>query len=1609
MANDTLINFVNIIKKAIKRYIIVKSDSTHQFLEEFVENLRNNLGRRVLFLSPLSTNINILMPETPHFMAEVEEGLIGLQGLHQDLQGLEEGQLRNIDRLWANLEARVGEFRQLLDKPPKNDASRKTLLSGIIYMSAHKMITLSIYTHAGNVTILEEEYAINQEFQDYTTRLADALDLDEIRSAQLLLEVQEDADFLERSNVASAVMLFHEQREFLLESLRLLLGYSTNPDGDDAVRDELRNFVGAILETKDGPARNGSLYIQKCLVAMIGVERWLVALAERRQGAIALGQTLSDEGDQIIEFQQRSLGQQHEALGAIITHLIKAGQAGVEDFHKLLDHLPKLDRWNSIAVHYVPVITTFASHFGSPEGGGVLRDARTLNTKILDSKDSTPWLLRNFQAATITWWLAEYSGWYLEQPTGSPVQNVNLQEEARTRSESFIQALRDGAFECTLSICSQITPDEWYEPAKHALIELLLRESVPLAQDYVVTSSHFQEMLMEQFETFTDACITNMPDTLRQFKVEEDDQRKRFRTNWQHGAPNTIPEQIFHLERFLVIVSFSYDHRAEAAQAFWADVDSNLYGFLQWASRRQSTPCVGACCEMFRSISGGEYCASSAHRFLLEEGSPISAKIRRSHSLSWSQIFGELNIYTAKIREQPMALRPKIQYGGRPGPDEIDEPESSIMLESYLRLMSHLCCESADVRSWILSQSEFSILEILFYLCNTGVPSSLQACALMVVRALLTDKTIDFGMTVWSMLDQWISGTLSPPPNVNRPPKVNPAAKVEQISFEAIAGSFEKANEFAALLYCLTCPTVQESGLNDQLPFPETLGSTYRMSGIEPYVDFVFDNIFASKTPHFEDSLQARILTWNVLRFATVCLDTFNEDLVVLANNSSVSVDDAMNASSLLSYVQLHPFARVMEWMFNEHVLAALFNAAHQNIDEVARASPNSPLTLSLISSINVMNLIIDLQSTYLDIVRPLIKLNSTGRRQPVSNPSLASFEDSVALNLHLVIDLCLYSGVGNQHLTVSSLRLLAKFASSRKLNTQTTPGLSQRIYGNRLISVVEQDGDILPIARSLTLAMQFDLRELDQGRDAPGWSTKSVILDFLIHCISASPDKPSLAHALLGFSCTGSTVDIDSDSLFANGQSLFHAVLHLVLDYPSGDDVTMQSWCLDLKQKGMQILSTLWSSPLTSVFTLSELRLRDFFFVLFTRQTQIAPDSLWDGRVISDSSFLYSASAKALEQLLWQRCSLMEYSSTEIRLVGAERVPSLKERIFSTLLGLTTTEQGEQVQNMTIFDLRDFIELDVSRSNDHPQLIYLAGIDFNVSIEAGPTKSNGLSDLSLVHEMILLRLNELRKSGLMEDANEAQQADVEASRVLQYFESENNRLNLTSARLQAMKAWADLLTLAIGTSELEPSEKSAFILQALQLITPKLEEYSSTNLREAKVEAKTILALLFQLDFGCFASDGSRAGDVANDRLFQVFRTALRAVNSPGVDMQLREVLYKICYRYLTGMAQASDTPSRYRHGIQALKSTGEKTMDIICDDAYGASGTCRISALLLLDSLGNLAKKDKSNYVIEALAKTNFTQILVETIENIPQELRETNAKGESYPVTWNEPPLT
>ena len=1423
-----------------------------------------------------------------------------------------------------------------------------------------------------------------------------------MESARLLLDSQPVPGLAEQTVIASATICFHEKRQSLLESLRIILKLSIDLDVNEEYRDILRQLISLILETKDGPARNGSLFAHKCLGGMIGIENWLQALGDRYQGSMTIGQAMSPEQEELLQFQQASLGHQHESLGAILAHLVKASHTAIGDFHKLLEHLPKLVKWNSLALHYIPSIIAMVNQHGSPDGSSTFREAKAMHQRIMSSKDSIAWPLGSLQAACLTWWLAEYSGWFLEAPLGSPMQGMDLEAEADSRSKAFFRALKDGALECTLSACSQIKPVDWYDPVRNGLTRYLLKDVPALPREVMYASAYFQELVMESVETFVDAFVTNMPDTLRRFKAEEDDQRRKILSTLQADNRTSITEQDMHLERFLMIISYAFDDRIEAAESFWADTDSNLYGFLQWASKRQSTPRSAAFCELFRAISKGEECAASAHRFLLEEGSTIaSSRIRRTTSLSWALIFEELSLYTSTVRDIPGGTRQMPSVSTKLSSDEVDEPESGLMLESYLRLTAHLCRESADVRIWLLYHPTFRILESLFLLCSNTEPSRVQACAFGVVRALLTDKPADLGLYVWNSLDHWVSGGLALPAGSSRPVRHPlPPTQSTAVTFDFIAKDFETSCEFINLLQRLVAPPSPGSGLHDTLPFPEQLGSSYRTPGIEPYVDFVFGKIYAASVQELDDPLHLRILRSSVLEFATTCLGTFNEDLLILANKSAMAVDSAMNTSSLTAYIRLHPFGRVMEWMFNERVLAALFATARQDANEVSNSSQESPLVVALLRCIDVMNLVMDLQSTYLEIARPLIKLHAVGHRKAVLNPALASFEDSVMTHLGLVPDLGLFAGSGHHALALSSLKLLGKLSSSRRLSYQNAPTTGKRINGNRLIEVVEQRGQVDQIAGSLILALQFDSREVSEGNEAPGWLIKCAVLEFLYECLASSSGRPSLAHTLLGFACGTSSVDVLADGPFARGSSLFHAILNLVVCYPDGDGNDMLPWALSLKQKGMRVLSELWSSPLTAVFTLTELRSSDFLFALFLKQQLIGSSTEWGGRPSQHLEFPYTESSQACCDYLVQRRALLDYASAEIRLIADEVAPSLKARIVSTLLGSTSLPNGSQESNPSIFDLFDFAELEFAGETQPSPLSYFADLDFSIGA-SGEAVGSGVShfNLKIVEELIELRLNELRINGRLQDHNEEQRILAEAQDVLVLFQGRNQSQALLSAKSQVLKAWSNVVKLLVSQCDLDNSNKSTLIIQSLQMVNSKLERYSEENASEALEIAKLVQALLMQLDFNAMAINSTKVEDVGIDKLFQTFRTAVRAIHVPHGSSQFHECLYNICHVYLARTSSVSDPSTRRRHDMLTVKSAGAIFINVLCDDAYGGSSTCRIAALLLLESLVALAKSTSSTYIDDSLVRTNFIVLFVETLGDIPKELRATDGQGQYF----------
>ncbi|GMF77188.1 unnamed protein product [Aspergillus oryzae] len=1506
--------------------------------------------------------------------------LAGLRGLYQDLSSLTESSFVNIDRLRVELEAHIDDFRKLLDRPPKNNSSRQAVLSG-------------------KITVDDLEYSINEEFQQGALQLADALGIDELEAAHLFLGAQDHAQMLDRTPLIAAIMRFHERRHFLLESLRLILQESFEVERE-MTQVLMQDMIAFVVEIKNGPLRNASLFARKCMKSMEDIEKWLVLVAEQIQKASIVGQAEDADIMEAIEYQRASLQQQHESLGAILCYLFKGPYTSPEDLRLLLVNLRKLDRFDGLLVHYIPsIIAAFVQH-GSPESSNSYKEARSLHTAVTSTKDGQSWALPTFHSAIIALWLAVYGGWDFDGPS-SPLPGVDLEKDAEERTKMFMTALDDGGLDFMLAVCSGVNNEEWADPARSELVTLLLKESSSAMPESDTCAPYMKCLLMENFEVFVESCIANMPDAVRMLKSEEDSQRLDQITALRDGLTSSLHRGLVeartHLESFLMVMAFAFEQRPDAAQEFWADPDGNLYGFLQWASKRQTVPRVSAFCELLCSISGSEDNATAAHRFLTEEDKFMSAKFKRSTSMNWSQMFAELELYATKVTEKPPASTSQTILRSRKSePADMSEPESPVMLTCYLRLLGHLCRQSVAIRDWMLHHPSFNVVSTLLTLCSGPIPTHLRATVFATLAALMTERTPINGNEMWLSIDQWISGGSMSASGMGKIPVVsNPLVWHEQQAFQKFGESFDQANAFVTLINSLVSPTSDSADYHLSLPFPESLGSSYRMPGIEPYIDFILGHALSRKLPDLNER-QSRMLTYNCLEFVVTCLKSFNESLVSVLSQPTVPSD--VKTSSLVTYVRLHPFARVAEWLFNEDVIKAIFATAHQDIAEVSKAASDSILVLSVVRSLEVMDLIMDLQSTYFNIVRPLIKSQTGGSRTSVANSSLSAFEDSVLSNLSIVPALCLYCSTAHQQLTITSMVLLEKLSSSTKLNKVSSPGLAKWRSSNKIVEVLSTEVEVDSVARPLVSQMQPEVRELDHGSQSSGYIIRESLLALLNSCLRMITDRPTIAHLLLGFSSVGNMLDISSDGLLANGMSLLHAIITFLQSYPDQVDGNILSWMVHLKRMALEVLKHLWSSRISSYFTLTEMRASRFLQSLLASQPIIGPNTPWDGFPIMTEEFWISDSASALAEFLLFRSYLYAYATTEVRSAAKLRSPTLQADIMSTLFGNSTSETGDAVLNPTVFDLFDFADLDIGRQLQPPMLVLLDGIMLEACAKEADDSLVLYSEAEL-EELIQLRKEELLSSGHLRPQDEDQfLAEAEGLKIFVHATNQSRKIN--NNRYLALRSWTELITTMLTCSEIEGGRKSTFILHTIQLILPKLEAAVEEDLPEATELARLAEVLVTKLESSATkANSARRSGDVIDEKLHQLFQICVRGIALATGNVNLRETFYNICSSYIARIIQP-DTghESIKQHSHQIVKMAGTTLIEAICDDAYAGQETCRVSALLFLNLLAALDKQGDS-ILAESISQSNYLSLFLDAIRTLPIELRNAQANGKYY----------
>ncbi len=187
---------------------------------------------------------------------------------------------------------------------------------------------------------------------DSTLRLADEIDLDEIQAAKILLEADGDQTVLGRSLLECGIIRFHQQRNFLLDSIRLCIQIAADDGLDDGLRDGFSQIVESTIYCVPVAGLQSSLagerFIPKCLGAMKALKEWLHKLAEKMNAVNLTSQVRPQEFQEAMEFSRTSIVQQHELVSVIMSSAIEKGQAEAKDFRDFIQVLKKTDRYDNL-------------------------------------------------------------------------------------------------------------------------------------------------------------------------------------------------------------------------------------------------------------------------------------------------------------------------------------------------------------------------------------------------------------------------------------------------------------------------------------------------------------------------------------------------------------------------------------------------------------------------------------------------------------------------------------------------------------------------------------------------------------------------------------------------------------------------------------------------------------------------------------------------------------------------------------------------------------------------------------------------------------------------------------------------------------------------------------------------------------------------------------------------------------------------------------------------------------------------------------------------------------------------------------------------------------
>lgn len=1554
------------------------------------------------------------------------------------------------------VEELVEDLTSLVITREKSESSRKKVESGEVSFSD------------GSV------YKVNKGFIENTIRLSDQLNIDELIAAEVLFFASSnELNILGTSYLDSALAAYYNRRATILQIVSFYLCSKNANDANMMDDGESNQFYLSdkkmLLETIK---TKKDFSVSTILNSFIAIEKELTLIKESVERDKLLG--AFHENSVIMKsltFRRNALFEEYQILGEILSGYVSTfshydNVFTVDNFVQLLNHISAFDPQDMFLLCYIPSLFDYVSQLTLLANPTV----ETLHKKMAMAVDDVEKLSETpLKALIILVFLTNFIDWCKKD------QERTVKFEFTENVEIPMQkCVSVGALEQFLSICADTSlidcsVDHYIKPFFdfRAFLQQHIPKLIPIrlfdidqeatlklkrvlqqqgkeiddsnlspiytVKNEISLSTHFIDFLIPVLSNFATAYISTAAFMMTQLRDTEED----LLLSSENFDLETLTENA-DLERLYMAMYYLYGERKEYSEKIWSDPNSSTYGFLQWASRCNSPLIMSTFSMLLAGLSSGEKNAISVFTFLQSTNSnntnlltnpkENSSLLTKYSSISWSTIYSTLSYYCDALSKAtdptlPNVSNESLNLNLKSKHNVVTElgEDSIIYISGFFQVLSQVSRNSSKARTELLESDNGQLFTILANLLNLN--TSLNGAILTLLSSLVGDS-IQERSKFWKILDNWIFNT----------GRNKPVLSFPKDSFSEKFTNYQFTSGFIDLITKLLSPLDVSTDIFKpySLPFPLDLGIGTRKQGIWCYIDYLCSDIlpeinYADIKPRDKLSLKYSILSLMDQSFKQLDFD-------FILNSSACGIKDLDNMveqKSIINYLQAHPASAMLNVVYKNKVLDSIFQICNIGIDKLNEL-PEGCIEIQLLEKcLDIVDYLLNTERFFADELIPILRLPDNSFTDPteVWMSGFHSIYEAFLLNLPLLANLSLYIGTRKLSVAKNSLSILRKVTTSKTFGGTSLGSQSNLMKKNRVLVMFETIDETIRIRSSFI--EQFEAPRTS----AESMNVKFSLLQYINSTLTGTDKSPKIGHFLLGFDTKKMDLGSnDCETTIASDRSLTKSIINTLKDtliyFSNMNDIDYAP--IRLCSLCMEIILKLAKSDITSTKILNYLRTGEsklsstesasnFVLFLLENTNKVFSNVLFsgrefDGKINSKNSFCSEGKGMgSLNAFISFRCSLIQLVGIELHSSVANGALSLTSK-YTELLTLSQNYTHGSSKLLNFLDILDFKVQNMIEKIDP----IFSGFNYDYIFKKvklsddADENSKPLYDMSIVDKIVVLFAKDSQKSltpgqhsSTLKLLNEE---EIKLKKVLTCSLSYDN---FKFQLYKYLKAWTLLVQIVVSEIGLKASGRSNFILEILQSITPKIDEYLNVDITFAEelVSLSVHLLHVYNTDKQqIYVSIEEKHSKAALDfeRLFAIFKVSLHGIILPSSTAPLRSDLYVLATNYIEQMLVNESVTTELQ---MFLKSLDSKIFDIICHDSLIGEGTNRITSLILLENLVKIvtklpASQIQDQLIFDIFCKGNYLHLLIQKLKITDKSFcRALKASCDDHPITFHE----